>query len=162
MSKLLNSCNIVILGDFNASDSNSFGKLLNDFCCNNNFKLSDKLLLPSNSFTYYSEAHSTTSWLDHCLSSHSVHCLIECVEILYGYISSDHHPLAMTLNICLQSQRVNAGKTYGTPSSPNWNNISSDYKYCYFLESGELLSKINLPIDAIQSKNIKCNNINHF
>ena len=162
MSKLLNSSNIVILGDFNASDSNSFGKLLNDFCCNNNFKLSDKLLLPSNSFTYYSEAHSTTSWLDHCLSSHSVHSLIECVEILYGYISSDRHPLAMTLNICLQSQRVNAGKTYGTPSSPNWNNISSDYKYCYFLESGELLSKINLPIDAIQSKNIKCNNINHF
>ena len=52
MYKLLNSSNIVVLGDFNASDSNSFDKLLNDFCCNNNFKLSDKLLLPSNSFTY--------------------------------------------------------------------------------------------------------------
>ena len=38
----------------------------------------------------------------------------------------------------------------------------SDYKYCYFLESGELLSSMNLPIDAIQCKNIKCNSINHF
>ena len=52
MHKLLNSSNIVVLGDFNASDSNSFRKLLNDFCCNNNFKLSNKLLLSSNSFTY--------------------------------------------------------------------------------------------------------------
>ena len=75
--KLLNSGNIVVLGNFNASDSNSFAKLLNDFCCNNNFKLSNKFLLPSNSFTYYSEAHSTTSWLDPYLSSHSVHSLIE-------------------------------------------------------------------------------------
>ena len=124
MYTLLNSSNIVALGDLNASDSNSFGKLLNDFCCNNNFKLSDKLLLPSNPFTNYSEAHSTTSCLDHCLSSHSVHSLIECEEILYGCISSDHHPLAMTLNICLQSQGVNVDKTYGTPSFLNWDNIS--------------------------------------
>ena len=39
---------------------------------------------------------------------------------------------------------------------------SSDHKYCYFLESGELLSNVNLLIDAIQCKKIKCNNINHF
>ena len=51
MYKLLNSANIVVYGDFHASDSNFFVKLLNDFGCNNNFKLSDKLLLPSNSFT---------------------------------------------------------------------------------------------------------------
>ena len=62
----------------------------------------------------------------------------------------------------MQSQWVKVDKTYGTPSFPNWNNTSSDYKYCYFLESGELLSNINLPIDGIQCKNIKCNNINHF
>ena len=35
MYKLLNSSNIVVLGDFNVSDSNCFRKLLNDFCCNN-------------------------------------------------------------------------------------------------------------------------------
>ena len=53
-------------------------------------------------------------------------------------------------------------KTYGASSSCNWDNVSSDYKYCNFLESGELLSNINLPIDANQCKNIKCNNITHF
>ena len=68
----------------------------------------------------------------------------------------------MTINICLQSQCVNVDKPYGTPSFPNWNNNSSDYKYCYFLGSCELLSNINLPIDAIQCKNIKCNNNDHF
>ena len=91
MYKLLNSSNTAILGDFIASDFNSFGKLLNDFCCNNNFKLSDKLLLPSNSFTYYSEAHSTTSWLDHCLSSHSVHShtTVKPTPLLLGWIIVD-------------------------------------------------------------------------
>ena len=69
MYKFLNCPNIAIFGDFNASDSSSFGKSLNDFCCNNNFKLSDKFYMLSNSFTYYSEAHSTTSWLDHSLSA---------------------------------------------------------------------------------------------
>ena len=81
-----------------------------------------------------------------------MHSLIECVEILYGYISSDHYPLAMTLNICLQSQCVNVDKPYGTPSFSNWNNISSNYKYCYFLESGELLSNINLLLMLFSAK----------
>ena len=78
----------------------------------------------------------------------------------------NYHSLAMTLNICLQSKGVNVDKTYGTsPSFLNWDNIFSHYnfyKHCYFLESGELLSNMNLPIDAIQCKNIKCININHF
>ena len=161
MYKFLNCPNIAILGDFNASDSISFGKLLNDFCCNNNFKLSNKFFMPSDSFTYCSEAHSTTSWLDHCLSFHSLHSLIECMEILYGYISSDHHPLAVNFNICLQTQFVNVGKSYSTFLSLNWD-VSSDSKYGYFLESGKLLSDIDLPIDAIQCESIKCNNPNRL
>ena len=93
-----------------------------------------------------------------------MHSLIECVEILYGYISSVHHPLAITLNICLQSQLINVDKTYGASSSGSWDKVSSNYKYCNFLGSSELPVpfNINLPIDANQCKNIECNNITHF
>ena len=68
----------------------------------------------------------------------------------------------MTLNICLQSHFVNVVKTYGTGTSSFRDNVSPDYKHCYFLESGELFSLTNVPICALQYKNIKCNNINHF
>ena len=83
------------------------------------------------------------------------------MEILYGYISSDHHPLAVNFNICLQTQFINVGKSYSTSLSLYWDNVSFD-KYGYFLNSGKLLSSIDLPIDAIQCKSIKCNNPNHL
>jgi len=80
MHKLLNTPHVVIL-DFVASSTNFFGVILNKYCS-------------ENSFTYYSEAHSSTSWIDHCLSSHSAQSLITGIEVLY-YINKIF-PLTIT------------------------------------------------------------------
>ena len=51
-------------GDFNAGTTNTFGGLLEDFCMENDFIISDYALLPQDTFTYISDAHNTTYWID--------------------------------------------------------------------------------------------------
>ena len=55
--------NICFVGDFNAGTTNTFGGLLEDFCMENDFIISDYTLLPQVTFTYISDAHNTTQLL---------------------------------------------------------------------------------------------------
>lgn len=97
----LNTSSIYLVGDFNANFENSsaFGNLLSDFCSENKYNISDKHFLPSDSYTYFSEAWHTTSWLDHCITTQDAHDSIVGMNILYDYIISDHHPLCMTIDM---------------------------------------------------------------
>ena len=52
-----------IIGEFNASYNNMFGPLLNSFCQDFNFTISDEAMLPKKSFTYVSDAHNTSAGL---------------------------------------------------------------------------------------------------
>ena len=64
-----------------------------------NLVISSKALLPSNSYTYVSEAWNTTSWLDHILSTADAHASLQSIEICYGLATSDHIPIAMVLDV---------------------------------------------------------------
>ena len=63
---------IFILGDFNADlqSTSVFGAELIDFC-DNNICFIEKEQLLSDSFTFVSQAHGTTSWLDRCITTAS-------------------------------------------------------------------------------------------
>ena len=50
----------------------------------------------SNQFTYVSDAHSTTSWLDHIICSFDFYSIISDLFILDKLPSSDHLPLCCT------------------------------------------------------------------
>ena len=65
--------NICFVGNFNAGTTNTFGGLLEDFCMENDFIISDYAPLPQDTFTYISDAHNTTAWIDHFVSFFSVH-----------------------------------------------------------------------------------------
>ena len=86
------SPNVFIVGDFNACPNNNFGELLSKFCLEHELKISDKIILPVDSFTYVSDTHRTYSWLDHVVSSKSAHDSIQNIEILHQFILSDHRP----------------------------------------------------------------------
>lgn len=69
------------------------------FCQDNSLILSILDLLPTDSYTYVSEAWNTTSWLDHCICTADAHESIVNVEILYGTAATDHMPISVMLNI---------------------------------------------------------------
>ncbi len=90
-----NSASVFVVGDLNADltdNSSMFAKHMLHFCVDNNFKISSKMLLPKDSYTYISEAWHTTSWLDHCISTAEAHDIIKSMTILYGESISDHVP----------------------------------------------------------------------
>ena len=78
------------------------------------------MLLPNDTYTYISSSHSTTSWLDHILSTSSGHSLLQDVHVKGDYISSDHLPLCFNviLNNAIECM-------YDSSSDENNNNMSS-------------------------------------
>ena len=59
---------------------------------------SDCVLL-NNVYTFVSAACGSTSWLDHCVSSEDAHSKITSISVLNEYVSSDHLPLCVSINI---------------------------------------------------------------
>ena len=78
---------ISVLGDWNSdiSDHTSiFGRQLMTFCADNNMILSSKSHLPIDTFTHYSEAWHTTSWLDHIISTCDADAIINNITVEYN------------------------------------------------------------------------------
>ena len=125
--KELNNFNICLL-DFNAGLENSFGKIYSQFCQDNSFIMSDNMILPTNSFTFLSNAHGSTSWIDHCASTSSAYEAIESIKILQEFIISDHRPLQVTF-ICNKLARVEY-EDVNTPHSKsiNWKKLTQQQK----------------------------------
>ena len=89
-------------GDFNAnikSSTHRFGKELVHFCETENLIISDSIIGDKDKFTFYSEAHDSTAWLDHLVSSSSFHSLIENIYVDNSLVSSDHFPIFVHLNV---------------------------------------------------------------
>jgi exonuclease III len=102
---------VAILGDLNAHINTLFYNELCKLCHDTNLIMSDCLLLgeSSGTYTYVSDAHNTTSWLDHCLTSHSVHNIINNICILDKSPASDHLPIAVNYTVKLHKTDNNNG-----------------------------------------------------
>lgn len=101
-----NAAGIVILGDFNSDPfKGRFFNYLNAFCISNNLCIADVAALDSQTFSYLSAAHDTTSWLDHLICSKNLHSLISDISVNHSLCFYDHFPIGFVLNVSLQ-QRV--------------------------------------------------------
>ncbi len=150
---------IFVCGDFNANMSvqSRFGRELQTACSENSLCISDKLLLPADTFTFVSSSHGSTSWLDHIITTNSSHALLRNVHIMDAFISSDHLPVCFEvfiddLNICTHVFSSNSTDQI----SYNWSNATDidlhNYSECTKIE----LSKIRVPIEAISCTDVFC------
>ena len=91
--------NFIILGDFNSAVDTPFESELLAFCSAYELTISDyqRYGRGSGQFTYVSDVHNSTSWLDHIICSHNVYSKIKAIKILDKLPSSEHLPLQMTL-----------------------------------------------------------------
>ena len=88
ISAILEECTttkIAIVGDFNAAVSTSFETEFLALCESQNLVISDYQLLGrlSEQFTFVSDAHSTTSWLDHFICSHDLQKRITSLQFTH-------------------------------------------------------------------------------
>ena len=77
-------CNFINLGEFNSAVHTPFETELPEFCSSYELIISDSDCYgrDSEQFTYVSDAHSRTSWLDHIVCSHDVNTNIKTINIL--------------------------------------------------------------------------------
>ena len=157
-------CSPFILGDFNACTSNNFGPILSEFCEDNGFVLSDYKLLPPDSFTFISDAHGTTSWLDHCMCTNESHAAVKKISILQDFIISDHRPCQAVIN-CNSRQFEDFDEKLqqnrSSSSRVTWDKVSDEQKFEYFNLTRILMSSILPPLEAIHCKNTNCTNNSH-
>ena len=111
----------------------------------------------SNQFTYVSDAHSTTSWLDHIICSFDFYSIISDLFILDKLPSSDHLPLCCTCRFELDLELSDSSGVGVIVPSTNyqWCKASDAEIDNYRLRSEILLSEINIP-DVVRCYNTAC------
>ena len=158
-----NTCsNIYIIGDMNAdaSDNNSlFFKHMSQFCEDYNLILSSKMLMPTNTYTYISEAWHTTSWLDHCISTADAHTSLRSMDILYGKSTTDHIPFTMSIDVDLLPAVVK--NSTGNSGKIDWPSLAEDDLLSYCARTDDLLSRVSICRDAVMCRDIHCKDKNH-
>ena len=148
---------IFIFGDFNADiqSTSVFGAELIDFCDNNNLCFIDKDKLLPDSFTFVSQAHGTTSWLDHCITTASGKSITSNISIIDNIVCSDHFPLCIEI-VCDINKLCDFTSEMKSRETIEWHAATDLDKQEYNIETEKLASTITLPIDALLCKNTSC------
>ena len=102
ISALIDKChfsNFIILGDFNAAVGTLFESELLELCTIYKLVISDYNVYgrESGQYTYVSDSHFSTSWLDHLICSHDMNLKLSSVKILDKLLCSDHLLLSAEL-----------------------------------------------------------------
>ena len=136
-----------------------FGNRVRLFCSENDLILSSETHLPGGTFTHYSEAWHTTSWLDHCISTSDGDEIINSISIDYSLNNADHLPVCIDLALQRIPEIVvdNSTRQRGLA----WDKINDDdrAKYCDLSDAN--LLRIPIPHDALRCIDANCTNVNH-
>ena len=154
---------VCILGDFNADTTKShlFGDELTKFLHEESYILSDVVLSDKDSFTFTSDAQTTRSWIDHCMTTKSLHSLIQSVKIHYEMVSSDHFPLGLALKLNIpHSQPTRCGSERG--KRIKWSQLSEAERDNYKLSTEKKLSRIRLDLSVLMCEDTTCSNPSHL
>ena len=154
-----------IVGDFNACFKRKtlFGKELITLCDENHLIISDSVLLPRDSFTFLSDAHHSTSWIDHCVSSPLAHQRICDMDIRYEFQSSDHYPLMFTIHVPVLTPADSThsfGAAQPTSTSVCWQRATDDDIMSYRALTTRRFVNIRPPA-AISCSDVSCTNDLH-
>jgi hypothetical protein len=158
------SPNVFILGDFNANirKPTRFGNIVNMYCNDENLIMADKLLLPTDSYTFVSSAHDTVSWLDHVITTNSGNALVSDITVLLDFITSDHLPMKVSFNESCSQVTENIFHNADSSSVFKWSSLSSSDLDYFKLQSGKLLkSNIKTNSNILCCNNSQCKDDSH-
>ena len=152
-----------IIGDFNANlikGCNSlFGKELTRFCKDEQLVIADKTLCDNSTFTFYSDAHNTVSWLDHAVVTNNLFNAIKSIHVDNGFVTSDHFPLSVSFELsCVRVECNNV--SFNNPKIP-WDRLSSVELSKYKLLTDDNLKSVQLNHSLLLCDNAQCNDHSH-
>jgi exonuclease III len=167
VSAIIDSCcveDVFIAGDWNSHPGEPFYHELMNFCDDNEWTCIDieQLGLTSGTFTFISDAHGSTRWLDHVIVTKSAIGLVDNVYVKYDSLCSDHFPLILDCNFNVIRPKI---KNYNNESCINknivWGNRTSDEIKLYREECHKRLRNIDFPMDVSNCCDRRCNEPKH-
>lgn len=164
VSAIIDSCNIeatFIIGDFNAHPNELFYNELLGYCHENDLTCVDteKLGVMSGAFTFLSEAHGSTRWLDHCVVTKSALCSVVNVNIKYDVLCSDHFPLFIECNV--ESIRPKHKCKKIVNNKIIWGERSADEINCFTKECNKRLRLVDFPLEMAFCADKICTDSKH-
>ena len=100
------------------------------------------------SFTYISQAHGTTSWVDHCITTAAGRSLITNAYITDNVVCSDHIPLTVNV-LCNIEHKIDCDFKMKHVNLLKWRIASDLDKSAYTICTNEKLSYICISIKAL-------------
>jgi exonuclease III len=162
------SSSIVLVGDFNAKVGSIFENELLNFVKTCNMYISDYEWFGSTSdtFTYVSDAHFTTSWLDHYICSFSMHNNISEIKITDKLPCSDHLPLSVVFSHDGDidndiANRDNDNIHHSHNQTCNWHKATPEDIIRYEHTTKTFLCNIRIPLEALSCTDSRCDSIKH-
>ena len=120
------------------------------------------MLLPNSSFTCLSEAHGSTSWLDHFILSKHLFDSIATRGILYMQnVNSDHIPVSVVLNVDSLPYVNDEIWTNNSHTKISRSNLTTDELEYYRLATEQALKNISINHDVISCVDCTCNDEKH-
>lgn len=137
----------ILVGDFNFHFKSPRHKTVMKTLDDHHVVLVDEYALDASSFTYVSDGHNTTSWIDHVLMNQSLLSFVSNMSVLYDIVSSDHRPICFTLAI----DKLNVCSNYDSTEGDSLCMVS-DWATCtqsdienYTRSLDNLLQSVSLP-----------------
>ena len=130
-----------------------------DFCNDNNMINSSMSFLPSDSFTFVSEAWGSHSWLDHAVCSQGFNDIICNITIQYDISDEDHIPFTVALDV----EKIPALSNVNNDCMSRlvWDKLSSHNCQRYRCITENLFSSLQLPY-SVFCDDINFSSSSHF
>ena len=127
----------------------------------NDFIISDYALLPQDTFTYISDAHNTTSWIDHFVSSFSVHQGMLNMDVLTECIISDHRAVAVSIQ-CSHLPEFDDEVMESQTSRIDWLKVTAHEREDYYHKSKSLHDQLQVPTEVRHCQKVNCTDEKHL
>ena len=115
----------------------------------------------SGEYTYVSDAHNTTSWLDHVLCSHDMNTKLSSLRILNKFPSSDHLPMSIFLHFDHPIEELVTNPCSIDEITFKWSK-ASDCDILYYRNlTYNYLHKLNIQ-SAMKCTDINCKSFDHY
>ena len=151
------NANFYVMGDFNSDFTRGdlFGEEFMQICNEHSLCIADKLLLSASSFTCISNAHGTTSWLDHCVTSVTGLDNIESVTVIDEYVCSDHLPVRVVVR-CDQGVNHHCISVRDRIDTADWKKAGVHECAQFSVKSGLYLANVEIPVSLINCTDHLC------
>ena len=102
---------------------------------------------------------STTSWLDHCISTSDGHSIIRNIDVWYSACSADHFPVCVDVDMSIVPEVENI--TNNEANSVKWDTLSGESINQYKEATDQKLRNVYIPTDALNCTNTSCCDESH-